>query len=118
MAPAPSAMAAARPRVGVHFPLQLDGSVSTTKTLKAVWCAAALAAGQPDLAAAIDREKAWRHRYTRHVVALAAAMAASRECSLAGAIAGLAELDAALELVPPAGPLATGLGLRALHANT
>ena len=42
----------ATPRVGVHFPLQPDGAVSTTKTGKAIWRAAALAVGDAPLAAA------------------------------------------------------------------
>lgn len=91
-------------REGVQWPLQPDGgAVSTTRTGKAIWRAAALAAGSPELAAAIDAEKDWRWRYADHVVALAELMARSRERSLAGARAGLAALEAAFELVPPGG---------------
>ncbi|KAG8457916.1 hypothetical protein KFE25_011982 [Diacronema lutheri] len=87
-------------RRGVHFPLQPDGAVSTTKTGKAIWAAAARAAGAPELAAAIDAERDWRHAYKPHVLRLAEQMARSRERHLAGAHAGLAAFEAAFELVP------------------
>jgi hypothetical protein len=96
---APSSDAASQPRVGVHFPLQPDGAVSTTRTGKAIWRAAALAVGDGALAAAIDAEREWRHKYPRQLVALAERMAGSREAHLAGAAAGLAAFEAAFELI-------------------
>lgn len=91
-------------RIGVQWKLQPDGALSTTKAGKAVWRAAALAAGSPELAAAIGAEPDWRHKYARHLIALAELMAKSRSRSLAGARAGLGAFEETFELLPGPNP--------------
>ena len=65
----PKAAPKAEPQ-GVVFPKNDKGERSTTSAGKAVWIAA-VEGLDPALAAAIAREKDWRHQYNKYVVAVA-----------------------------------------------
>ena len=73
------------------------GKASTTATGKQVWAAAARAMGADDLAAALEKEKDWRFKYPKHVVALCERMCASPAAAVDAARGGLAAAHAAFD---------------------
>lgn len=73
--------------VGVSFPLQPDGKVSTTATGKEIW-AAAVGELDADLADAIRAEKDWRHNYAGYAKRVADLGVSSPEAAMSIAANG------------------------------
>jgi len=83
---------------GVLFPANSEGKRSTIAGGTRVWMTAAEAA-DPVLAKAISKEKQWRQKYSKHVVALAEASYRDTSVALKVARAGLATLHETFEFV-------------------
>lgn len=84
--------------VGVAFPLQNNGKVSTTATGKKVWIDAVKGIDQ-GISQAIDEEKDWRFNYPKHVAAVAELTSKSPGDALSVATNGLKALHDSLEYV-------------------
>ena len=78
------------PRVGIQWPPEIEG---TTKAAKKVWCAAANAAKDSQLAEEIEHERNWRFKYQKHLAKLGDVTAScSKENANIIATAGLNQL--------------------------
>lgn len=96
---------------GVAFPLDAKGARSSTAAGKAVFMRAAKAVeGGEVLAAEIEREKDWRHKYVPHLVAMTRLAVKSKANALSIAKEGLACLHETFEFVEAAE--ATGVKLQ------
>eukprot|EP01063_Lacrimia_lanifica_P019719 TRINITY_DN27162_c0_g1_i1.p1 TRINITY_DN27162_c0_g1~~TRINITY_DN27162_c0_g1_i1.p1 ORF type:complete len:546 (+),score=178.03 TRINITY_DN27162_c0_g1_i1:49-1638(+) len=80
--------AARSSRVGVELPTSGGGEVSTTEACKAI-LSAAVEATNPDAAAKVRGEKAWRQRYGRHLVGSVAQGASDAAAAVKMARAGI-----------------------------
>ena len=78
------------PKVGIQWPPEIEG---TTKAAKKVWCAAANAAKDSQLAVDIENEGNWRFKYQKHLAKLGDVTAnCSKENANIVAMAGLNQL--------------------------
>ncbi|KAK3237614.1 hypothetical protein CYMTET_52325 [Cymbomonas tetramitiformis] len=83
---------------GVQFPTDAKGQRSTTSAGKKIWAAAASPVDQK-AADALTAEKDWRHKYGKHVMALADLQMKSPEVALSAARAGLESVYSSFEFI-------------------
>eukprot|EP00041_Stephanoeca_diplocostata_P019539 m.423081 g.423081 ORF g.423081 m.423081 type:complete len:524 (-) comp21330_c0_seq21:2605-4176(-) len=81
-----SASFAAKHNVGVCFPVNHDGKVSTTATSKKIWCSYSSNEERID---AINAERNWRFKYHEHVFSIVSESAKSTKDMVAAAQRGL-----------------------------
>lgn len=87
---------AAKHDVGVCFPLNDDGKVSTTAISKKVWCSYASSQEHID---AINAEKNWRFKYHEHVFKIVSDSAKSSKDMVAASQRGLDDIYENFEYV-------------------